>query len=512
MDSPRYSVSVFNTVRGWTLAAVHDPDLDEIDPSVRSILAAPFTYAWGFDSDVIPNLTDPDRVSFSIWSRTAADQPAIDLGDTLSIRVRMGTAGPDITRVPVTRVTEVSTELLPGEDWAVRTTVQAVDYRVELPSAFPTYDPAGTGLSANAFYLHKWALISRALGLSIGVPTSWDNGPGSTVTYDWAGSSAADHAAELLNSYVPGGVHHTLVPYFGAGYPAGYRWVDSGYTVPVGITPPMADPNTSVKLLAVPAARTSSGVSRLPLVFRNADGLLDVISTPAAGSGSMPSVSARYCEVPATVRRTRDHLVNTVIVKGINMQTSGYEHRPSTYTHTDAAAVAARGTIARTVDSQLILRYYDTDPDEPGAVQSYVPPIAASFLAQPASTLAYKEFVVRASDMPQVVAEAVIPYLTPSYPGDGLDGRVVRHLTVHSLPAEARIPDADPSGFITSGTLSIAGGDVTFVLNVTPGSVAYTATPTPITVGEFVAAGVSALAVPNVDPALVVADLDLVDA
>ena len=228
----------------------------------------------------------------------------------------------------------------------------------------------------------------------------------------------------------------------------------------------------------------------------------------------MPAVSARYCEVPATARRSRDHLVNTVVINGVNAYVGGGETRPSAYTHRDAAGVAARGPITRTVDTQLILRFW-TDPDQPevpGPLESGVAYVASTYLAQPSTTLAYKDFVVLGHKMPQAVAEAVLPYLTPSYPGDGGDGRVVRHLTIASLPEAVRLPDADASGFITSGQLAIEAGQIRYQLTTTPGRPELPNTPTPITVGEFTAAGYSSLTVDDIAPTLTTADLDLVDA
>lgn len=513
MDAPAYNVTVSNLTRAWTVTATHDPDLVAEDlEAIATLPTAPLRFTWGFVDDLIPNPTDPDRVTFGLWSRTAADEPTLDQGDVLAWTVRLGAAGPVIANGPVFRVTEVSTDLVPGDDWAVRTTVTAASVLADLHSAFPNYD------GVNGFYAHRWGLIGKSLGLSIGCPTTWSgDADGGALNPDWIGSSSATTAAELLASYVPGGVHHALIPYYGAGYPPGYHYVDQGYSVPVEVPGPVPDPGTTLKLLIVPAGRQQTTTYVLPLAFYDNDGTLDLLNNPDAGTAPMPAVSSRFCEVPATARRTREHLINTVIIKGVNIKSDGSESRPSTYTHANAADVAARGPIARTIDTQLVLRYYDTDPEVPGPLGAHIPAIAASFLALPSSTLAYKEFIIRGSDMPQPVAEAVLPHITPSYPGDGRDGRLVRHLTVHSLPEAVRLPDAQQGGFITAGELTIDQGQLVLKVSTTPGEPTYldgggVETATPMTVGEFLASpATDGLVLPDVEPTITLADLDLVD-
>ena len=515
MDAPRYVVTLTGVTRGWIVTATHGDEVDLDDLALRVVPLDPFIYSWGFEQDVIPNPTVPDRVTFTLASRTAVDEPAVDLGDVVTALVTFADAGPDIVRTPRLRVTEVETTVVAGEVFPIRTTVTAVDYRSELAATYPEQ-----GNGSITYFPRRFGLIAQAAALSVGLPTSWPVGPGSPgdkiVGSGWNGDSGNDHAAELLAGYVPAGIHYALVPYYGAGYPAGHRWADGGYTVEPGAAtgPPLPDPATLVKLLAVPASRKQTVAFQLPLQFVDRDGVLDVISTPAAGP-RMPAVSARYCEVPATARRTRDHLVNTVVVNGYNELVFGGENRPSTYTHRDTVAIAARGAVTRTVDTQLVLRTY-SDPENPeqtSPVLAGVPAVAATFLAQPATTLAYKDFVVLGHTMPQAVAEAVLPYLTPSYPGDGRDGRLVRHITIASIPEELQLRDAEAAGFITSGQVVIERGEIRFELTTSPGRPEYPNTPAAITVGQFTAASYATdIDVPDVDHTLTVADLDLIGA
>lgn len=510
MDAPRYTVAI-NSFRGWSMTAVHGQHPDTDDLAVRRILVDPFRVKWAFVDEQLPNPVQPTRVTFTIWSRTAADDPLVDIGDYFSASARVGLAGAYFVRQPLLRVTEVSSQLEPGDPWAVRTTITALDVLTDQAGKFPQL-PGGRKYGAGGLR-RRWARLGAALGYSVGCPTTWDSYVTPTLRPEWSGPAADELAAQQLASFVPDGIHHAVVPYYtgSPNYPAGYRYVDESGTI--------LDPTSTIKYLVAPASRRQSVTFLRPLLFEVVAGVLTLISRPTDGP-RMPAVSARYCDVPSELARTREHIINTVRLAGFNLNLAGNAAQniplgeDSSYELSSPDA-ANRGTIGRDITTQLMLRSYNNDPAAVSAITTDAAAIALSYLSDDstlASTLAFKSFRISAHEIPQTAAEALLPHLMPSYPGDGGDGRIVRHLTVYTLPANAQLPGAQAGGFIVAGDLTIESGELLFDLIASPGRPIYPTTQgDPITVGEFVASSYSSTLAANLDPFITAADLDLVD-
>lgn len=528
MIAPFYSVTILNQSRGWQLTSVHGQPPNTDDPNVRAVLVAPLRCRWGFRDGLIPGRLDPERITFGMWARTGDDERVAELGDIVSVDVRIGTAGPRLFYVAGARVTGADAELVPTDPWAVRTTVELTGFLADLASKFPTLD---TGARVPGNLLRRWARIARHMGVSIGAPAAWMNYAQPELGPKWAGPSADTLATQQLNSWAPFNVNHTLVAsYTATGYPAGYTWVDNqpagGY---VGSEPNLVDPATNLRYLIVPASRRETITFGLPLQFVKRAGRLALASRPDPGwpgAKRHPALSAAVCRIPTTVRRTRDHIVNVVTATG------QFGNVATTWENGDEIAVdgevtienvgdsSARGPHGRHVETQLYLRTFEHKPDNGtlSAIRAEAASTLATFLSDAsvlAATRAFDGLEVDASAMPQDEAEQVLPFLVPHVPGQfpGGDGRVVRHVTVYSTDSDVRNVGARPGGFVSGGELVIEGGRLRYLLTTTPGQPIYPAAQgAPITVGEFrSSATIVGLKGGDIERNITAADLYLVD-
>lgn len=511
MDAPYYTVTVTSTTRGWTYTAVHGQNPDPEDPSVRSFLASPFSLSWSWADELVPNVLDPTLVRAGVWARTASELPAVDLGDIVTATLRIGLAGPVLATIDAARITEAETELVPGEPFPARLRLVAADMLVELARQVPVqpFEPNPASGSPGTYpprsnVRDRWGMLAHVLGTSIGVPTSWGT-PSYLDGEEWGAESAAGVVEKLIASSPGDGELYALVPYIGNSYPSGYEWAGAGgYKGYV-------DLNTSRRYLVVPTRRNVAGPQALPLLFAVIGGRLVLRNTPnTTGSPTFRPVSidAGYCDLPAIARRSRDHIVNQVTLKGIFAQATSYAQSDWQYVATLAADVAARGVLSRDLETYLPIG--DTFiPVYPGVAAR-----AEAYLSD-ATTLAagwaYDEFEVIAERMPQAMATAVLPYLAPSVPLDGRDGRQLREIGLHRVSPEAYLPDALQRGWVVAGSVVIENGTLRYYLTTVPGGHTYSSSATPITVGEFVGATYSLTTLANLDDRIPITDLDRTD-
>lgn len=427
----------------WSYSWEHE---QPVDPNAPTMLADSFAYSWGFNDEQIPGRLTPSTTTFSLWSTSAAAMPSPQQGDLVDVTLRLGVGGALMVRC-VGRITDAVVQLVPASKRPARLTVTVTDLLADLASRFPVRPRGSFARRAS-----RWGLLSYALGLSIGCPVGMDRSM-PLLAIEWGDDSAESIAATLCASHAPGGVHHTLTPYYGPGYPPGYEWVDTGIVA----SSPLPDPESTVKYLLAPASRYM----------------------PTAPP--QPTLSAAYCQVPATARRGREHLINTARISGVwqaadNTIDGADLEKSGQTTEISSADAATRGPLGRDIPTQLVLRLFDqADPDVPlGAdVEPAVRLAAAVHLSDPTALAAawtFDEFTVLSYATPPPIAAEILPQLVPHYPGDG-DGRLIRHLTVTNLPPHARLTaDATVRGFITKGTVAISGGKLTHTLTTTPGN------------------------------------------
>lgn len=525
-----YQVTVRNLTRGWTMTATHGVDEDLDDPNLGAVLTTPFRIRWGFADDLIPGPLDPPRVTLSMWSRSLATEPPVDLGDVISVDVRLGPTGPYLYRFEGGRVTEAPTDLVPTDPWSVRTTIEVTDFLADAASKFPA---ASNGWGDVDRWQTRFALLGVKMARSIGLPTAL-----ATITRvppelrkQWYGESGANMLRRLINSWAPDFIHHSVVSRHTPGstaYPTGYVWAEpSDRPAPGGGGIPYSslqvDPATETRYLVVPAARREPAPYAAPLQFAVVGSMVTVVSIPGGTSPSRhPALSAAWCRIPTTITRRRDHVINTSRLKGYNESTAAYGTpnyaKSATLETANPADVVVRGNLAREVDTDLVFQQYATDdtilsPVKPEAVAQ-----ANSYLSD-AETLranrAYSGLLLDASLMTDVEAAAVLPYLVPTPPGI-LDGRIVRHLSVWGVEGRVTSADVIPGGFITSGQMSIENGRLQYALATSPGRPIYLSTaPTPITLGAFIAktfATNPAYTPATLNPTVTVGDLDQIGA
>lgn len=526
MPTPAYTVTV--TLASGALTVTHGTPNAAVPPP--SILADPFNYSWGFVDEQIPNQLEPSVLTFSVWSTSREVAPVITRGQVITARVRAGGPAAAVMLTLNARVTEVTADLVPdGTDYPFRQTIKAADLLADLGSWFPGPRTGALGGGVQGFR-SRLAWIGYWAARSVGVPSTWPAKPaGLGFSVGWLGTSAASLFELVLRSWAPNGVHHAVTPYLGAGYPAGYQYADANPDAPGGIDwSPVPDPASGIRYMVQPAGRVLPAAPPLPLRFASASGRLVLTSPPAATASRHPVVSAACCDIPATLRQGREHAPNVIRATGVNTNVGslppfperdvGSLEQESTLEATNAADLNATGVRGRDIETMLRFRAYNTDPATVSGPQADAVTVVQSYLADAsalAATWTFDGFTIRANDMSAAEAASALPVLMPAYLDDATrDGRLVRHLTIHSVDPEVR-PDVTRSvieGFIVAGEMNIAGGDLTFTVTTTPGQPTPVTAATPITVGEFKAAAYSALPVPAVHPNITVDDVTSVDA
>lgn len=539
MDAPYYTVTVASLTTGWSYTATHGTGPDPDDPVH---LGQPLTYRWGFDGKLLPGQLVPAVLSAVLYARTAADVPNVQVGDWITVDVRVGATGPRIVQPPPLRVTAAEVTVDLDTSYATELVVTAVDTLVDLPGMAPAvlgdnFGPPGSGLpyddirGARRGWRPRLAEIANRIGRSIGAPAWWADaehpppGTGSSGTYDglekayvrdggWNGRSARELLTEMMNSHQPSGVSHTVMAGYyatAASWPAGWgrvgpaaAWSDSG-------EPAVTEPQTNHRYYLMPASRSvTAGATPLPAYLAVSAGLLTVVPRASTGdTNKRIALDARWCEIPVTARRSREHLVNAVRMSGeiaIAQPSAYYKFERGEVEFTDAASQAAVGASARELSTALIV-------GPRGAYTPTAPATAAARFLSDASVLAvpwaYERLQLTCSTMPQAQATAILPYVAPRVPGeaDG-DGLVVRHVTVLAMDADARMGGAPMTGFVVAGTLTVTDGDMVIDLECVPGAPQYVGgAPTQVTVGQVDAATYQAHPAGDIDPRIRVSDL-----
>lgn len=561
MDHPYYSLTVASLTRGWSYSLTEGT---ATDPDDAVLLVDPMTYSWTFKGELLPGQLDVSTANVNLAGKTADALPEVQVGDLITIDVRVGTSGPRIIAPPPFRAAEPVVTLGKGT-YPARMTIPlsdlSVDWRsrnVGPPLGQPTTNPGGDKRNARPYWRERGAELAVVIsgGLSLGCPTWWGNSedPVSANTdsvgryfgglaYDPYGSkmyegSAADVLERFINSHQPSGFTHTWVTVYNpAGHPTGYRrigpdtWAslsDPSTAVPIGV---LSDPGGSLRVEAVPASRMLPSAAGLPLRLVISGGRLELEprdSSGTASSSTQAALDAEWCIIPATARRARDSVTNTLNILGYGRQPTGetsgtsavYDWSDFGRTFQDTTDAATRGPLQRDLPTMLFLGLSDTafgtgSGNTGGTAELSL--VAANFLSDPtalAASWSYDAFTVLSSLIPQSVATWLLPIMAPRLPGEtNGDGRLVRNVTLYDIAADLRFGGSPVTGFVTAGSLTISGGEMTWQLRTAPGRPIYTGgTPSPVTVAEFeaVVSG-SGLTIDDVDPLITFADLDYVD-
>lgn len=512
MDSPAYSVTVTHLTAGWTYSAVHNTPGD---PDAPVLLMDPFTYAWAWQDGQVPGQLEPGTVTFTLYGTSAAVLPQPQRGELITFTARIGAAGPILAKATAARITDAIIDLVPDDpDRPARLTVTARDLLVDLPSITPTRTDVGRRRC-----LERLTQISAATGRSIGLPTALGRAQDGSPRYsaDWSGN-----ARDVLSSWAPGAdvggtFDGTLTPAYNA-YPAGYSYCAADAADRV--QPAIADPASTIKYVYTHASPLDVRTHKLPLRLGVVDGRLTLVPAPAADT-RFAAIDAGVCDIPSRLRSSRDHAPNTIRLVGIaewdTAATFGgtdqeRPYSPDYYT----GDVASAGPRAREVKTQLVLGTFDHTSSASPTVPSPVPinATAPRFVPDPTAqveTYAVDGFTVNAAQLSQAEALSALPILAPAYPGEGGDNVLLRHVTIYRIAPNARRGASFiVTGWIVSGSLRIADGQITYELTTTPGVPVYDPAVTPVTFAEFEAAA-AGLTVDQADPLIAFADLNYVD-
>lgn len=513
MDHPYYEVNVYllDQVGGFRLTSVEGA---EADPDAPAALLDGLSYSWSFRDGQIPGHLEPATVTYSYGSTGPDVDPLPEIGEMVQVHIRLGTAPLTTLLNFVGRISDISTELRPGTRRPLRHAVTVVDLLADLRSRFPT--PLAYG-SHGEYWDQRLMFLSGRLGYRLGVPNAWratEPVPHDllALTPAWPESSADEIISSLLNTYAPQGIHHTLVPRYSASWPAGYKSIHYAF-------PEYGEaPNVPQRYLAVPAGRVLSGPHGLPFRFTILpSGLLGrTVTTNTAAMNKLPVVDAAWCRIPATARRSRDHDVNTIVVEG---HVSG-DNGPGSFSSGVTASrqrpdLGTAGARSRTVPTQQIVRFTPLPGEDWRAAaqvkaDQVVDLIAETFMPDASPTAwSFDAFEIDASLVPHDVAVKLLPILIPRMPGDG-DGTILRHLTLHNLPEEAQIAGDTITGFMTSGSLEIAGGKLTYKVTTTPGTPIVQSSTGSITCAQLKASAFGTRTCAQVDPTLTVLDTRLI--
>ena len=574
MTPPFYSCTVASLTRGWSYSATQVPAVGVTKLTPAQIAALPavaladgLTFDWGFSGAQVPGPMDPTTATVRLAAKTATDMPAVERGDLITIDLRTGAAGARIIKPAPMRVTGAEAELADHPVYGAVMVLQLVERRAELQNA--TVIQGGFNLNPLAFSMAHWrwrprlAELAAQAGWSIGCPSWWadaedvaqpvySGGPvgnqyfgledpprvntgqviGTTPLALWD-RSVYKCVDELLMSHLPSFWTHTAYSgYQPGGYPAGWGKVGPvsnwGYftTTPTDTGPAVADPASDHKVFLMPASRRADGaLGRLPLQFAVRGGVLTLAPqhlsqspAPAQSGHARIALDAAWCDLPATVRKSRDGAVNQVNLSGVEVYqaNSGQPQvtRATFRTFANSAVQAADGVVTRNVETQL---YHGTAGDDyhPTNQRFYGTEAAANVAPQlltddsARQVWVYDQFTVKASRIPDDLAGAVLSRIAPRAPTEtDTDSHVLRHLTIYRPASKVRISDGLIGGFIVKGKLEVKGGDITFTLNLTPGSTVWvTQVPASVTVGDVDTGTYQAQPCSTIDPLIRVADL-----
>ena len=556
MTTIPYTVQLENVTRSWSYTSVQGTVPDRTDPVQ---LADGATYSWEFDGELVPAALHQLALGFSLWCHTATDVPTCDRGDEIRLRLTVGTKTLVDSPPLYVNTVEVATDLpvgLPPDGYTTQVVIRCADDTTNLPALRPqprTLIGAWLGWGVGTpFGQQRWsrrlAEIAERVGRSLGVPSWWPTGatlattttptqvdivqpPGGTEV-SAAGKLWTEDAATMLettlNSGQPRHQHHTIVPSWAGAYPTGYQSGVFPRDTSVDPDTGLADPASSRRLLAVPASRRTPNQS-WPLQL----GVLDAVLTllPAAGPASQVAhdrigIDAAWCDLPVKVRRAREHIINTVELKGALMRSAYTAPGPQVDEVVNGSVTAGNPALGEPTNTRSVPTYRLL-AQEPGS--TFAPgntPIgygggAYDFLwwsdASQRAAWVYDAFTMRASRVDPTLRDTVLPRLAPRIPGepDG-NGQVLKHLTIYRPAPETRFADAPQlvTGFVASGQLRIAGGDLLYTYTLTPGlpipldaSGVDTTAATPVTVGQVDTGSYQAQQLSTIDPLILVADL-----
>jgi len=537
-----------NHVGAWAATITqHQYAGDTVDDLPDYVLVDPFSFEGAYVDGQVPSQLEPSLVEFNLWGTSTAVLPQPERGQLLDVELSLLPAGANVALASISRmrVVEAVLTLVPSSRWPARIKVKATCLLVDLPSltsALPAAFPDPLRLTR-----HRLAQIGYSIARSIGLPTTAPaesnppvappdpttvgGGGGASATIPQTnlapigfGDSGRDHLAKWCASCPEIVVAGIITPTPAAAYPTGY-----GYCGPsTWFGTPIPDPASSARYIITTGDRAAYTAAKLPLRLSYNGSELVLGPAPAADDHTA-AVDAGYVETPSAARTDRSFAPNVVQVNGaaFSFAGKGIGGAPPTdaqgyawQAHTSpmvlsASDAAATGPRVRQLDTIRNLASFDWF-NLPYVRENGIAPVVAAPYLPDAEALATRwgldAMTIKASRMTDADALSCLPKLTPHYPGENGDGKLVRHVTLFNVDPDVR-PDLTrmPEGYVVGWRWFIAEGELDVTVMTTPGR-RFGAGVTRITVGEVDAATWHAIPAGNIDRNILVSDLTYVDA
>lgn len=531
--APPWSYSSYPTRFSDADSAADLPDVVLVDPLVID---------FAFTDGQVPSQIEPSSITFTIWARSASKIPTtLQRGCLceweLMVNPFIASGGVGIknpNQLPVFaitggRVTEAVLSLVPGSAWPARMTVKAVDLNIDLPSLTPAVY-AGDTIRRKA--RERLVQIAGAMGINVGLPTGTPDGGnpplfaagipptnGPRMNAQWTGS-ARDQLTAWCNAQdvLPAGI---ITPYYNTtlgSYPTGY-----GSPVPSAwYQTPLVPPPSLVKYMVTPSTKPSP--NKLPLRLANVGGELRLTNAPETDQHTA-AVDGAYVEVPGVLRSGREHAPNlfrfTGAAEALNPSPPNDLAERTAQAEYGVGDYPSAGARARDLPTLIELGSYNyVDNNVGNTISAPLATYAAPFTPDAyalATPWAFDAVTIRVDKMTSMAqVRSVVSKILPSYPvstgvGEGMDGVLIRHVTLFNMdPDTIRPSDPMPQGYVSSVRVTLQAGAM--VLEVTLQPAAAPGTGTRITLAEVDAATWHGIQIQNIDHSIRLADLALVDA
>lgn len=538
-----YTVTVENLTGGWTLSSTSDPTRPRITPAGDVLLADGLVFGWSFVDGRIPNPLEPATIQVPIIARSAANMPAMEVGDLLKVTIDLV----DVTGATVTdlaaravefigRTAEPEVELVPGHSWPVRIRLTASDLLADLRSRFPRPGPVyddGAGQTAASTWLEVWA--EERARLNLWSPKRWRTEADTRFQLEgieFPDASAYEQLAQLAAGWPDddGGLYVVRPRYDESGAaPDPATWNAAGFRYYGATAGDFPDTTNPIGYLFQRLNRETPAGSYLPFVLTGpAAGTITIAVNvdPAAVSG-VAVVPAAAVTIPTKARRTRDSNVNTFVLGGrfftLGLDDDGVSvkiERGDTTTEISTDPTAPR---TRQVQTLTVLRRVSTDPANDGSGTSGYTydqqneytrvRLAKAYTVDTDAVSAewsYSELELITHDLPSDVYAALLPLLTSWAPEQG-DGVPVRPVVVYDVDPEVDLSGMQfIAGSLVASSLTIAEGRIAYQLQLTPGTMPPSPTSGAITAADLAASPYAATPASAFDPSLTALDMRLV--
>lgn len=437
-ERPIYRVTVTNDDQGWTETIEHRQALPD---DVRRILIDDFQLTWSLEGDQVPARLATDTCKFSLYCRTAADVPAIEVGDVLL--VNLDRVGPGGTLIPYMhfagRASDPDATATPHK--GIVLDVDATGFAVDLS---PEVD---LGNDASVTYQTEGYLVNLVRDQA-GVSAIFHSPAVFTRSVRPFGQMPAQDAADRLVAGTANGVRVAILRY-------AYKWAQwdaTGLTndgLPAGWFGAQGDnPDLAVYLqewlLQLPPPLTLVEAAGAPRRV--------TLGPDAATVDKVATIPAGVCRVPASWSKSRADLVNTTtVIYGVT-DSAGTGLKEAKAVIKDAASVARYGPAPREVSTFVTI----------GSTNA----VGGSYQNPAPGTLGWS--IPSLTILPELMTDEQLDELAPTfYPHAMPIGSTAgRFIILTDLDEDTAVAGRDVALQITGATFSIAEGRLTIGLQV----------------------------------------------